>query len=148
MNFKQILAGLLAIAAIGVLVFLFQKTQTVDGDLHLERLQRLRAIDNLDVALNRAVSEARVTNMSDVSAIDLLNQGQIYRFITKPISENVFKITVNSAVKQHHKLAQSPVLHQRYQVEKPAVTAPVVATASKLLDRIRSLRSWVSKGSS
>jgi len=37
------------------------------------------------------------------AAIELINQGQIYRFITKPIVDNACKITVNSALKQHER---------------------------------------------
>lgn len=91
------------------------------------------------------------------TAIDLINKGQIYRFISKPLHGSQCKIAVNSAIRQHHKLAQSPDLHQRYQVEKqapvPASASPAVAAAAAveqplatgLLDRIRSLRSWVSR---
>lgn len=79
------------------------------------------------------------------AAIDLINQGQIYRLITKPIQDVACKITVNSAYKQHQKLAQNPELHQRYTVEKPLAAAPGAPPppALRLLERIRSLRSWV-----
>ena len=80
------------------------------------------------------------------SAIELINQGQIYRLITKPIQEVACRITVNSAHKQHQKLAANPLLQQRYQVEKVAepLAAAAPPPALRLLDRIRSLRSWAS----
>ncbi|TXH05912.1 MAG: response regulator [Nevskiaceae bacterium] len=83
-----------------------------------------------------------LTDRADAGqAIELINQGQIYRFITKPMNENQTKITVNSALKHHERLAHSPELHKRYEVEqKPQ---PAAAPANKFLDRIRSLRSWV-----
>ena len=79
------------------------------------------------------------------AAIDLINQGQIYRLITKPIQDVACRITVNSAHKQHQRLAQNQGLHQRYEVEKPAAPAPGAAPPPmlKLMDRIRSLRNWV-----
>jgi DNA-binding NtrC family response regulator len=79
------------------------------------------------------------------AAIELINQGQIYRLITKPIQDVACRITVNSAHKQHQRLAQNPILHQRYQVEKLPEPAPGAAPPPtvKFLDRIRSLRSWV-----
>jgi DNA-binding NtrC family response regulator len=77
------------------------------------------------------------------AAIELINQGQIYRFITKPIVENACKITVNSALKQHERLAHTPELHQRYEVATVAEPPPPSSSSGKLLDRIRSLRSWV-----
>ncbi len=78
------------------------------------------------------------------AAIDLINQGQIYRFITKPVHDSVCKITVNSALRQHHRLAQTPELTQRYEVAAPTEPPPPAATPTgRLLDRVRSLRSWV-----
>lgn len=85
-----------------------------------------------------------LTDRADAgTAIELINQGQIYRFITKPIHDSQCKITVSSALRQHHRLAQSPELHQRYEVAAPPPT--VTASAGKLLDRIRSLRSAVKR---
>jgi DNA-binding NtrC family response regulator len=77
------------------------------------------------------------------AAIDLINQGQIYRLITKPIHESACKITVSSALRQHHRLTQTPELHQRYEVERTLEPPPTASATGKLLDRIRSLRSWV-----
>ncbi len=87
-----------------------------------------------------------LTDRADAgAAIDLINQGQIYRFITKPIHDGQTKITVASAQRQHSRLAQTPELHQRYEVasapEPPPGAAPSATT--RLLDRVRSLRSWV-----
>jgi DNA-binding NtrC family response regulator len=79
------------------------------------------------------------------AAIDLINQGQIYRFITKPIIDNACKITVNSALKQHEKLAATPELHQRYEVARAVEPPPPTSSSGRLLDRIRSLRSWVTR---
>ncbi|MDP3859469.1 MAG: response regulator [Stagnimonas sp.] len=78
------------------------------------------------------------------AAIELIIQGQIYRLITMPIEDVACRFTVNSAHKQHQRLAQNPILHQRYQVERAAPPPPSAAPppALRLLDRIRSLRSW------
>lgn len=86
-----------------------------------------------------------LTDRADAGqAIELINQGQIYRFITKPIHDNQCKITVNSALKQHERLAQNPELHRRYEVEATTTPPPAASTGgTKFLDRIRSLRSWV-----
>lgn len=85
-----------------------------------------------------------LTDRADAgSAIDLINQGQIYRFITKPIRDGHCKITVHSALRHHQRLAQTPEIHQRYEVEAPVEPPP--PTASGLLQRIRSLRSWIGR---
>ncbi|MDB5986801.1 MAG: hypothetical protein JWR16_1854 [Nevskia sp.] len=57
MNLRLLLSVLLVGAAIGVLLFLLRMTQTVDGELHLQRLANLRTINNLDVDLNRSITQ-------------------------------------------------------------------------------------------
>jgi DNA-binding NtrC family response regulator len=79
------------------------------------------------------------------AAIDLINQGQIYRFITKPIVDGACKITVNSALKHHERLVHSPELHQRYQVAQMPEPPPPTSSTGKLLDRIKSIRSWMTR---
>ncbi|TJY64914.1 response regulator [Sinimarinibacterium sp. CAU 1509] len=78
------------------------------------------------------------------TAIDLINQGQIYRFITKPLHESQCKITVSSALRQHQRLSQAPQLLQRYEVVAAPEPAPA-STTGRLMDRIRSLRSVVKR---
>ncbi len=67
MKLRTLLPMLLAGAAIGVLIFLLRETQTVDNELHLERLARIRTVDGLDVQLNRAITQARVSSLAAVS---------------------------------------------------------------------------------
>lgn len=76
------------------------------------------------------------------SAIDLINQGQIYRFITKPIHDSQCKIAVTSAVRHHQRLAQSPELTQRYEVERTPEPPPTSQVAN-MANRIKTLRTWV-----
>jgi DNA-binding NtrC family response regulator len=78
------------------------------------------------------------------AAIDLINQGQIYRFITKPIHDSQCKIAVTSALRHHQKLAAAPELQQRYEVERTAPPPPT-AVNGNLVDRVRSIRTWVKR---
>lgn len=69
MNLRTLSTALMAGMAIAILLFLLRMTQTVDNDLHLERLRNIRAVDALDVQLNRAVTQsgaAEMTNMNDL----------------------------------------------------------------------------------
>lgn len=79
-------------------------------------------------------------------AIELINEGQIYRFLTKPLHDNQTKITLHSAQRHHKKLADNPELHQRYEVQKPKEAPAPASSSGRLLDRIRSLRSFVKRG--
>ena len=56
---------------------------------------------------------------SDVEAIiKLINQGQIYRFIPKPVKAGFLKIMLASAVRKHNELKNTPGIAQRHAVEK------------------------------
>jgi serine/threonine-protein kinase len=96
-----------------------------------------------------------LTHRSDANlAVDLINKGQIFRFLLKPIRTVMTTRSVNQAMHRHHTLSSNPQLAQRYRVEQtPAVAAPatVVADAQAaaaghaastlgLLQRIKQLR--------
>jgi DNA-binding NtrC family response regulator len=56
---------------------------------------------------------------SDVDAIiKLINQGQIYRFIPKPVKPGFLKLMLTSAVNKHRELKRSPSAVRRHAVEK------------------------------
>ena len=65
MNLRVLLPGLAAGIAIGVLAFLLKMTQSVDSDLHQARLDNLRAVNNLDVELNRGFTQTRASSIAD-----------------------------------------------------------------------------------
>lgn len=68
MKFKQLLPVLVAVIAIGILGFLLKMTQSVDADLHSARLENIRAVDNLDVELNRLFTQTRASTLADSAA--------------------------------------------------------------------------------
>lgn len=51
--------------------------------------------------------------------IDLINQGQIYRFMPKPILKKVVEMGVNAAMRQYRACQKRPQLLQRHAVEQP-----------------------------
>lgn len=62
-----------------------------------------------------------VTNHSDVElVIDLINEGQIFRFLPKPLRSGICKISIDSALRKHQKLVDNPVLKIRHIVDKTA----------------------------
>ena len=68
MKLRMLIPALLAGVAIAVLAFLLRMTQTVNNDEHLERLRMIRAVDALDVRLNRAVTQSGVSTMTNLTA--------------------------------------------------------------------------------
>jgi DNA-binding NtrC family response regulator len=111
-----------------------------------------RVQDNPVTGLISALKQQRpevvcviLTERADAdSAINLINQGQIYRFITKPIHDGQCRIMVNSALRQHQRLVQNPVLHQRYEVAAAPVPEPATSSAA-LIERVRTLRTWAKR---
>lgn len=79
------------------------------------------------------------------SAIELINQGQIFRLISKPVHDSQCRIAVKSAVRQHQKLSHAPELHKRHQVAE-AGEEPPAKLADGLLDRIRGFRTRLRAG--
>jgi two-component system NtrC family sensor kinase len=68
MKLKQLLPALAAGVAIGILGFLVQMTQSVDSTLHRARLANIRAVDNLDIELNRIFTQTRASSLADSAA--------------------------------------------------------------------------------
>lgn len=62
-----------------------------------------------------------LTGDSDVDTIiKLINQGQIYRFLPKPVKPGFMKIMLTSAVNKHHELKADPESTKRYTVDRMA----------------------------
>lgn len=68
MKIKQLLPAVIAGIAIGILGFLLLKTQSVDSELHRSRLENIRAVDNLDVELNRLFTQTRASSLAGSAA--------------------------------------------------------------------------------
>jgi two-component system, NtrC family, sensor kinase len=73
----SVLAGIVAVAAIGLLAFLVWMTQTVDNDLHLQRRYNIRVVDALDLGLNRAVTQVGVSTMVNVADTRAVTTAQL-----------------------------------------------------------------------
>lgn len=111
-----------------------------------------RIQDNPVIGLISALKQQRpevvtliLTERADAdAAIGMINQGQIYRFIIKPIHDGQCKIMVGSALRQHSRLVQNPILHQRYEVKAAPAPEPSSNSAA-LIDRVKTLRSWAKR---
>jgi len=70
--------------------------------------------------------------------IDLINYGQIFRFLVKPLHGGQCRLSVESAVIKHRELASDPALHRRHAVAERAADPDSVIGA--VFGRIRRLR--------
>jgi len=61
-----------------------------------------------------------ITSFQDTSTlIELINEGQVYRFLPKPLSKGLLEVSLQSTFRQHRMLYRTPQLTRRYQVETP-----------------------------
>lgn len=82
-----------------------------------------------------------VTSFSDVSSlIELINQGQVYRYLPKPVSDGMLRRTIDVTVDRYHQLRLKPKLLERYAVEQIRNPNEITLTGKlkHYLDRIRS----------
>jgi response regulator RpfG family c-di-GMP phosphodiesterase len=70
-------------------------------------------------------------------SITLINQGQIYRLLLKPVSESVLRGAVNIASRRYEMLRQNPEQIRRMAVEE--LPLPLAPERSGLLTRIKNL---------
>jgi len=71
--------------------------------------------------------------------IDLINQGQIYRFMPKPILKKVVEMSINAAMRQYRACQKRPQLLKRHAVEKPKEGEPKIS--SRILGYLQKIRS-------
>lgn len=82
------------------------------------------------------VSEGRDTT----DMINLINFGQVYRYVLKPIDPEKLKHDINAAVMHHLYLLSSPDSAKRHQVNAESAQAPASSTTvNRFLDRINNL---------
>lgn len=74
-------------------------------------------------------------------AIDLINEGQVYRMLLKPVRMGTCRLSVESAIGHYWQLKKNPVALRRYSVETK--TAPVASgwLTNAILNRIKLLPS-------
>jgi DNA-binding NtrC family response regulator len=75
------------------------------------------------------------------TAIDLINEGQVYRMLIKPVRMGTCRLSVDSAIGRYWQLKQNPLAARRFAVATPSAESlhsPLRLSAA-LLNRIRSL---------
>ncbi|MDH3337047.1 MAG: hypothetical protein OEM76_04390, partial [Gammaproteobacteria bacterium] len=72
--------------------------------------------------------------------INLINYGQVFRYVLKPIEPEQLRSDINAAVIRHLYLLNNPDSAMRHQVIDTQQTADSSTTVNRFLDRIRSPR--------
>ncbi len=90
-------------------------SETVVGGMDATRLLKILKSEHPEIV------SVVVSSQSDSEAVvSLINQGQIYRFVPKPVKPGFLKLVVSSAVLKHQELRSNPAAAKRYSVEKTA----------------------------
>jgi DNA-binding NtrC family response regulator len=75
-----------------------------------------------------------------MSVIDLINQGQVYRLLTKPVKPGICKLIVQASMRQHAAYVSAPQLTRRVQVEQAPPQEQAAIQSGTLVSRIKALR--------
>lgn len=102
-----------------------------------------RSVSALTEELKRQIPELVTivaSSRSDVkSLIDLINYGQIFRFLLKPISRGQCRLSIQSAVKKHQRLCANPWLKRRHIVPKnPRRSRGMITVIGRVMQALRS----------
>jgi DNA-binding NtrC family response regulator len=113
------------------------------GVLVTDMAVRQDGIAHLTTELKRRIPDLITIVASDRSdaqlLIDLINYGQIFRFLLKPLHPGQCRLSIESAVARHRDLAADPALARRHTVtEKPAPAG--TGLVGQVIDRVRRLR--------
>lgn len=75
--------------------------------------------------------------------IELINHGQVYRFLPKPVHSGLLTKSLQAAVQHYRAMQETPQLLKRYQVEKTAQTEALVGDtkmSSRIMMYIKKIR--------
>jgi serine/threonine-protein kinase len=70
--------------------------------------------------------------------IELINQAQVFRFINKPVANDLLRQHTQAALTRYQSFKQNPHLARQHKVAEP----PAGAVSQKILERVKSLKSW------
>lgn len=86
-----------------------------------------------------------LTSFQDTKAlIDLINHGQIYRFLPKPVHKGLLEKSLHAALRHYQSLQNAPQLAMRHQVETPKAESSA-RIPSKVMDYLQKIRSRARK---
>lgn len=100
-------------------------------------------ITALTTELKREAPELVTIVASDRSdahlMIDLINHGQVFRFLLKPVSVGQSRIWLSSALNRYRELTSNPEILDRYRADTTSAT-PASGIVSRMLSGLRSIR--------
>jgi len=78
----------------------------------------MQTINLLKLARPELIAIALTDQYDASTAVDLINQGQVYKYLAKPLDVRGFRSTIQTAFRRHNFLKNNEVAQRRYKVEK------------------------------
>ena len=107
-----------------------------------ENLQDIISTVKLIKHANPAAMTIVLSDGADANtAMSLINQGHVYRYLPKPLQSGRLKISISSALNYYRSCKQNPVLMKRHSVENVTTQegAPVNSTLTDRFARLRTM---------
>jgi len=121
-----------------------EKVAILISDLKLGE-QDITAPISLLKQLNPYLVIIVMTEFTDTNTlVELINHGQIYRFLPKPARKGLLVQSLNSAIKNYRSMIQSPVLAERMTGEE-LNSKQKQRVPEKVINKIRNLRKKIHK---
>ena len=100
-----------------------------------EDIQRaIQTINLLKQARPELITIALTEEFDAHTAVDLINQGQVFKYLSKPLNINGFQHTIENAFLRHRYLKEHTEAQQRFKVEKPR--GKIVASLQSLFGKL------------
>jgi DNA-binding NtrC family response regulator len=109
-NFEQVISAATSRENIGVVMIEL-------SDHHFE--QTIQTINLLKQARPELVTIVLTNEYDADTAVDLINQGQVFKYLAKPIGLQSLYNSIDSAFRRHLYLKDNMTSQQRYKVDKP-----------------------------
>lgn len=108
------------------------ETEVGQGDL----TALLKALKQLHPHIATVVLTERANVQT---AIDLINDGQVYRMLIKPVRMGSCRLSVDSAIGRYWKLKQSPQAIKRFAASNPNDSLALARVSESILARLRAI---------
>jgi serine/threonine-protein kinase len=84
-------------------------------------------------------------NRDGETIVGLINQGQIFRYLSKPVKKGMLSLSLKSAIRHHNSLRSKPLLVEQHKVDSLVMSATGEKSAvnKAVGDRLRALRKRV-----
>lgn len=124
-NIEQAVAAATSRESIGVAVI----------ELSEDTTSALQTINLLKQARPELITIALTEEYDAHTAVDLINQGQVFKYLAKPLDINGFQNTIQNAFLRHRYLKNNKQAAQRFKVESPRekIVSGLQGLFSKLL---------------